>query len=153
MPKMMLVAMAMLTAAPAATQSITAANPAAVAAAMQAAGYKARLTKANNGDPRIESAAAGKEFTVEFENCENARACTSLMFTAGFDLDKPMALDRVNAWNKKRRFAFAWTDDEGDPFLQMDVNTDPGGLPTALFTDSLEIWTASIGEFRREIGW
>jgi hypothetical protein len=57
-----------------------------VAAWLQKAGYKAELTKDESGDPLINSAAEGQTFKIYFYDCNEAKRCKALQFSAGFDL-------------------------------------------------------------------
>ena len=51
-----------------------------------------------------------------------------------------------------KRFASAYLDDELDPFLQMDINTD-GGITQKNFENSFQLWQSLKGEFEQFIGW
>jgi hypothetical protein len=48
------------------------------------------------------------------------------------------------------RFASAYLDDEGDPYLQMDINTE-GGITQENFEKSLDLWQSLKGEFEKYI--
>ncbi len=47
-------------------------------------------------------------------DCREGR-CTSLMLTASFALNDAVSLERINAWNRERRFSRAYLDGEGGP--------------------------------------
>ena len=72
------------------------------------------------------------------ESSTTASASSSVRTTIS-----PMArlLAVVDHWNQTKRFASAYLDDEDDPFLQMDVNTE-GGIAQANF----EKKTSSCGK-------
>jgi len=63
--------------------TVCAADPAGIAALMQDEGYRAKLGKARDGDPMIESA-AGYDFTVQFYQCTEGKDCKSLQFLVTF---------------------------------------------------------------------
>ena len=60
----------------------------------------------------------------------------------GFSDAKDVSLDKLNKWNKDKRFARAYKDDEGDPVLEMDVDLDFAGIPVSGTVD-LQNWSAS----------
>ena len=132
---------------------VDATDPQRLVALMQEEGYRAELGVDGVGDPEITSATGGAAFHVQFYDCDDDnRNCRSLLFRSGFDLDAPMALEDINAWNRGRRFGSAWLDDEGDPFLEMSVTLD-GGVSEANFADIVDWWSVALGEFTEHIGW
>jgi hypothetical protein len=56
-------------------------------------------------------------------------------------------LSRVNAWNSGHRFGFAWTDDERDPWLQLDLDLE-GGASAAQVRAYVEMWDMLLGQFQ-----
>jgi len=117
---------------------------------LQEAGYRATLSKDDEVDPLIKSAVAGKDFNVVMYGCENGR-CKSFQFLAGFDLDKGSTAEVMNDWNRNRRFASAYLDDENDPFLQMDLDVEKGSS-TEQVAMYLETWETVVGLFSSKIG-
>jgi hypothetical protein len=148
-------ALALSIAAPAGAQLVTAKDPQSVIRALQAEGYKAKLDKDDEGDPKIISSASGSEFFVNFYGCEKNRNCTSIHFASGYDPDsgKGPALAAINAWNKDKRYSKAWLDDDGDYWLELDLYTGAAGISTDVFTKHLNIWTTQMGEFEKATGW
>jgi Putative bacterial sensory transduction regulator len=127
-------------AAPAAAQTIvTAENPGALVAIIQALGFQARLEKDSVGDPIIRSASNGADFSIQFYGCTKNKRCQSLHFSAGYDLEDGASLGTVEEWNEEQRFASAYLDDEDDPFLQMDVNLE-GGVTQENFENTFDLW-------------
>jgi len=125
------------------------------AAWLQKAGYKAELTKDETGDPLITSAADGRSFKVYFYDCDkqgDGGRCKALQFSAGFDLKTPLTLDKVNEWNRKNRYLKAYLDDDGDPYVQYDVNVNAGRTVAGL-DDDFGVWTGMIDDFTAFIGW
>ena len=130
---------------------VTAENPAAIAALIQGLGFQARLDKDSVGDPLIHSSAGGVEFSVYFYGCTKNKKCQSIQFSAGYNLDEGTTLEKIDEWNETKRFAGAYLDDEDDPFLQMDVNTD-GGITEENFKSSFDLWQTLKGQFEEHIG-
>ena len=137
----LLLAAAALAALPvsAQAQTVTAANPAGMASAMRANGYKAEIDTDSVGDPRIKTDLNGWEVFILFYGCDadTHDACDSVQFSTGFDRATPMAPDRALAIAYKYRFLAVSLDDEGDPYLKWDIITDKG-LPQSVFLHSLK---------------
>ena len=120
---------------------------------LQDMGYKADLGTDSVGDPLLTSAADGAEFQIFFFECDTSvpKECGSLMFRAGYDLPNGIALETVNAWNVESRLGRAWVDEDGDPFLEMNVNVMHGVTPENL-RDTIDWWIVSLTAFHERIG-
>jgi hypothetical protein len=123
-----------------------------VAAWLQKAGYKADLSKDDGGDPLIDSAADGHNFKIYFYDCDAAKRCKALQFSAGFDLKQGLTLAKANEWNRKNRYLKVYLDDDGDPYVQYDVNVNAGRTIAGL-DDDFGVWTGMIGNFTTFIDW
>jgi putative hemolysin len=122
-----------------------------VAAWLQKAGYKAALSKDETGDPLISSAADGHDFKVYFYDCKDGR-CKALQFSAGFDMKDGLTLAKANEWNRKNRYLKTYLDDDGDPYVQYDVNVNAGRTMAGL-DDDFGVWTGMVGDFTTFIDW
>ena len=60
--------------------NVTSQNPQSLVAALQNAGYKATLSKDNDGDPRIETASSGNTIQIVFSDCDNHASCKTIEF-------------------------------------------------------------------------
>jgi hypothetical protein len=129
---------------------VSAENPAELVAIIQKLGFQGKLEKDNAGDPVIRSSSSGADFSIYFYDCTNNERCQSLHFTAGYDLPDGTSLDAMQQWNAEKRFASAYLDDESDPYLQMDINTE-GGITQENFEKSLDLWQSLKGEFEKYI--
>lgn len=124
---------------------VCASAPQTVVDAFLAAGYKAKLTKDSVGDPKIESAANGYDFSVFFYGCEQGRNCTSIQFQIGFADDGKNTLELANNWNRDKRFIkMAVAKDDGLT-VSYDVTT-LGGLTQENFADVIDWWAVMLGE-------
>ena len=103
------------------------------------------------GDPRITSEVEGVQFAIYFYDC--APVCRSLQFVAAFDRDRNTSLATANEWNRDYRFAKVYVDDEGDPFIEMDVNLAGDGVGRRNFNDLLDGWRRTLADFRDYINW
>lgn len=136
----------------ASAQTVSAAYPESIAAALLKNGYRADVTTDSDGDPMIESAASGWNYRIVFYGCENNRACQDVMFSAGFDMTDGMSMDSVNSWNQNKLVGRVYLDDETDPYIVhfvagMDDMTGPA------FERLMQRWEAALGEFADYIGW
>jgi Putative bacterial sensory transduction regulator len=145
--------LALAAAGPAFAQSVAADNPQAIADLLKTWGYRAELTKDDQGDPKIDSATAGANYSIYFYGCEGGKNCTSIQFSSGFDLDKGTTLDVVNDWNTKKRYGKVYLDDTQDPYIEVDVNLFGGGIPQDNFRDTLESWERLLADFQTHINW
>jgi hypothetical protein len=118
---------------------------------LQSEGYKT-IDKSTPETLLIESAAEGVRFHVQFFGCDGVKDCQSVQFWSGFDMDKGSDLERINVWNRDKRYGKAYLDGEMDPFLEMDVNMS-GGLPMATAKENMALWTAVLDEFQEHIDW
>ncbi len=138
---------------PAGPANIVATDPAGIAAALQSFGYKAVLETDGNGDPKIRSGAAGSNFSIYFYGCSGGQDCRSIQLAAGFDLTNGTTLEVVNDWNAKKRYGKSYMDQDADPWLEMDLNLDFGGISPDTFRDNLDLWERLVADFKTHINW
>lgn len=125
--------------------TVCASDPETVVAALTTAGYKAKLSKDKTGDPTIESAASGYEFSVFFYGCTEGEDCTSLQLQAGWTADDKHTASYANKWNLVKRFGQMSIKEDKSLSLSYDVAAG-GGINTANFADILEWWESVLGE-------
>lgn len=99
-----------------------------VAEALQDAGYRAEIGVDNVGDPMVTTSMSGYEVVVLMYNCGGER-CEDIQFRSGFDMDNGISSERVNEWNRTKRFGAVYRDEEDDPILTYDIQVGPGGTP------------------------
>ena len=138
---------------PAQAQMVRGQDPQTLVRALQKEGFSAKLGVDKVGDPMITSGVSGTTFQIFFYNCTDHKACATVSFHAGYDLKTNIGLDKINEWNRGKRFGRAYLDKENDPILEMDVDLDDGGLSQALFTDNVEFWASVLAEFEKHIGY
>lgn len=100
-----------------------------VAEILQSEGYRAKLDEDSQGDPMIRSKMSGFNVQIFFYQCNEDVLCEDIQFHVGFDLDDGMTAEDVEAWNRQKRFAKIYRDDEDDPYLEIDLQLVPGGTP------------------------
>lgn len=133
---------------PCATDAICASKPQTLVEAMQAAGFRAKLGKDNQGDPKIDSAAGGYDFQIYFYDCENSEKCGSVQFYLGFSAEDDNTAEYANKWNVLKRFATLSANDKKELVLRYDLST-VGGLTKANFTDAVEWWATMLDGFNQ----
>lgn len=137
--------------APAASATVTG-NVAAVAQAMANAGYQTERTTTSDGSPKLDGRIDDWMYSVYFYGCQGDN-CNAIQFAAGFDEDQPMQYDIINQWNMGNRFGRAYLDDEGDPWVEYDINMEGDGVTVTNFNESLAYWDTVLKAFVEHIGW
>lgn len=138
-----------LFAAPAHAELVNAKAPGTIQAIVESQGWPATLVTKDGEDPYIESNRNGLKFLVLFMNCNDAhKDCKTLQYYMGFSDAKDVSLDRLNEWNKTKRFARAYRDDDGDPVLEMDVDVDFAGIPRENIGETFNTWASLMDSFR-----
>ncbi|MFW8566909.1 YbjN domain-containing protein [Orrella sp. 11846] len=74
---------------------------------------------------------------------------SSLQFYAGFTMDK-VSSRKLNEWNANRRYSRTYTDDDGDPVIELDLDLE-GGVSQARILDFLKTAQISFGYWRQEV--
>jgi len=148
-----LAAVTLLASSTVAMAQMTAQDENAILRAMQDFGLVATMGEDGGGDPKISSRVSDTKFSVYFYGCENNQNCASIMFKAGYDLNDGITAMKINEWNRDKRFAKAYIDDEGDPFLEMDVNMALDGMGGENFADNLDWWRLLVEDFEDFIDW
>ncbi|UNK78363.1 YbjN domain-containing protein [Sphingopyxis granuli] len=142
---------ATLAVVPAHAELVNASNPATIKAIVESQGWPATLVSKPGDDPYIESNRNGLKFLVLFMNCTEGRNCKTLQYYMGFSDAKQVPLEKFNQWNKEKRFARAYRDDEGDPVLEMDVDVDFNGIPRENIGETFNTWSSLMDTFREFI--
>ena len=133
---------------PCAEGMVCASKPDTIATEMQRAGYRAAMVKDKDGDPSIDSAGSGYDFSILFYGCEATKACDSIQFYASFANDQRHDAAIANKWNGTKRFSQLAIAEDGDLVLRRDLST-VGGLTPKNFADELDWWTHMLGAFSR----
>ncbi|MBB3980567.1 hypothetical protein GGR44_000198 [Sphingobium fontiphilum] len=123
---------------------ICASAPQSVADAMMVAGYRAKMSTDDLGDPKISSAAAGYDFSIFFYGCKEHVRCDSLQFNITFTDDGKNTIALANDWNKKKWFAQMALLDDKRLEVRYDLATI-GGVNQANFADVMAWWETTLG--------
>jgi hypothetical protein len=142
---------AALCALPVEAQTVTATRPDTIAAVLKARGLPSEL-KQGDSNPYIRSAFDDMPFLVALMNCDEDKTnCATVQFYFGFNDRKGFSLEKLNEWNAIKRFVRAYRDNENDPVLVMDVDTDKGGIPQEIFNENLSVWLDQMQQYRRYV--
>lgn len=124
---------------------VSAADPGAMAEVLEFAGYKATISTDDLGDPMIESELGDWPTRIYFYGCDETthQGCDAVRLVAGFDRAKPWTSDEVVKISENYRFAAAYLDKDGDPWLAWDIVTGDG-IPTKVFLKSMREFGATL---------
>lgn len=130
-------------AAPAAT--VSAADPGAIAEALDFAGYKTTIATDDLGDPMISTELNGWPTTIYFYGCDDTthQGCDALRLEAGFDRAKPWNGEEAMKISEKFRFAATYLDKDGDPWIAWDILTGDG-IPTKVFLRAMREFGSTL---------
>lgn len=121
--------------------------------AMQKEGFLVTQDEAEDGAPILKSRVSDSTFRVYFYSCDEQSGCSSVQFSAGYDLDAPMSALQMNTWNTENRYSRAIIDDEGDPYLRMDISLATDGIGPGNFAELLDLWRLLVEDFEQFIDW
>ncbi len=117
-----------------------------------ASGYgSATLSKDDLGDPMIEGRIDGLLYFVLFYGCDNGKSCNAIQFSTAFE-GAEADMEKINAWNRDKRFSAAFLDEEGDVGLEYDVNL-AYGVSRSNLDDTFDYWRLVLEEFKSHIDW
>lgn len=115
---------------------------------LQEAGFRAEIASGPGtaAGPLIRSGSSGLAFEVRLLNPLqiDAKSFADVTFTAGLQLQGPLALEIVNRWNASKRFSRLYIA-QGHLIIAMDVVLQ-GGVPPEHFRAQIEIWDRLLQE-------
>ena len=132
-----------------ASAGIAAAEPATVAAALNAAGHSAVLTHDDSGDPLVQASIGGWATQIVFYDCNEIShaGCQSLQFSASFVPEKPFDAAAAAAFVRDNRFGAVTVGADHSVNVTWDVITGRGIAPSvfALVVKSYRLALDTIG--------
>jgi hypothetical protein len=145
-------ALACVVSAPAHAELVSAKDPAVIRQILEGQGLPAELRKSDDSPPYLESKHNGLKFLILFMNCDDSkRNCATVQFYMSFSDADNASLENLNNWNKDKRFARAYRDDEGDPVLEMDLDLDFDGLPRKNVGEAINTWKSLMDAFQKHV--
>lgn len=136
-----------------AAEMISPRNAIDIAEMIREKGYKAVLKKDSVGDPMISTRASGLNYIILFYSCDDGNNCGSVQLSVAFTLDGNTARPDLNEWNRQKRYAKAYFDQDGDIVLRYDINMWGEGVSRDSFDESLNVWERLLDEFKEYIDW
>ncbi len=118
---------------------VSSTSPDKMLALMQGEGYS--VTKEGQG---IIWKIDGKRSVVLVSQSGNG-----LLFMTAFS-DGNATPEKINAWNKTKRYSRTYLDDEGDPVLEVDLDLE-GGVSHARVLDYLKTCRVSLAAWTQEV--
>ena len=143
-----------LAATPANAQTINGATLGEVAELMEELGLEVEYEYLEDAEgPALSAYYGDTQFLITFEACDaDGEECELIVFRCGFALDPEDQpdLETLNVWNSTK-WGKAMMDDEGDPWVILEVNT-VGGITEDNLLDTFSWWESLIEEFTDFIG-
>ncbi|MEX0968987.1 MAG: YbjN domain-containing protein [Paracoccaceae bacterium] len=132
-------------------QTISAADPQGMVAALQQLGYRATLEQSSNGRPFIESSANGVGYRMWFYSCDDQfNNCRAINLSVGFNLIDGTTPGVVNQWNMSKLVGRAYLDDDFDPWLDFYFVAN-APIQMESFELIVAQWGRSMGQFKEHI--
>jgi hypothetical protein len=144
---------AVLLAAPSVTvaNEIFASQPKTVVTQMQALGYRALIGTDSSGNPKIDSALNGINYTIWFYGCDAGQNCQTLEFQSSFITDVPVTVDSMNTWNRDNLYGTGFVGTDGSAMISYTVTME-GGVNIDNFNSMLARWETATTQFQTHIG-
>jgi hypothetical protein len=101
------------------------------------------------GDQIVSSSTDGIEFDIYLYDCSgsgNARRCTSMQYASGWAARSSYNAERVNSWNREKRYIKAYLTTGGGLFGEYDLDISPGGT-FEMLNDCLDNWRRNVVSF------
>jgi hypothetical protein len=122
-----------------------------VARALEAKGRHATVGVDDDGDPKVTTTVDDVHLSVFFYGCDHTTRCTSITFQSAFHVDGGVPLEKVNSWNRDKRFLKTWLDKVNDPYCEMDVDAEEGLTPAQL-VNAVTLWESHLAEYKGAMG-
>ncbi len=117
-----------------------------VVAWLKAKGQNATITQDARNNKIVSTDIGGVKFGIYFFDCNNGK-CGSLQFAAGFQRNNKTVLQRVNEWNRTKRWGRVYLDDSNGIWVEMDNDLTPGGTYEIL-DDEYATWKKVVEGFK-----
>lgn len=126
------------------------AKPEQIAQLLRTKGLSVEVSTDNEGDPVLSSRSQGVTWSVYFYGCESGQNCNAITFDSGYSATSRVTLEKLNAWNTTKRYAYAVQRNDGSFAIRMDVLLSTGVSPEH-WQHSYQLWETQLGAFLRHI--
>jgi hypothetical protein len=110
----------------------------------------AELDEDSTGDPRIMGRISGTGYAILFYGCSSGSRCKSLQFYAPWKTSKKISLEKINKWNKEKRYVKAHLDSDDDPIIQFDVELEYG-MSRRNLEECFKDWELALDAFKKDV--
>jgi len=123
-----------------------------VAAWLRERDHDAAISTDSLGNKRLASSADGIKFYVYLFDCNNDR-CGSIQLATGphTSATGKLELERVNEWNKTKRWARAYLNGPNSLWVEADFDLVPGGS-YELLNDEMATWLKALAAIKPFFG-
>lgn len=126
--------------------TVSASDPAGLAAALKSAGYEVTAATDDTGDPVLDLVMSGFKARLLFLDCDETShdRCGSVQFFSSFDAEGPgMSLEDANLFARRYRYGAVSVTANGDPRLRWDIETGQG-IPQEVFLASAARFVTTV---------
>jgi hypothetical protein len=130
--------------------AVTSVQPQTIVQALQNGGYKAKLTKGDDGDPIIETASDGREVLIMLADCQDGRSCTTSEFVGVWDCSDAVEKCRAAAaaFNSQEQPTHVVLSDGGRKAVTYSyLIYDKVGVSEELFLSNFALFNHYNGKF------
>jgi hypothetical protein len=118
---------------------------------LRGSGYQAQVKPdpTTAGDQIVSTSAEGIDVDIYLYDCHgdgDARRCTSMQYASGWAASSSYNLERVNSWNREKRYIKAYLTASGGLFGEYDLDIAPGGTYEML-NDCFDNWRRNVVTF------
>lgn len=113
-------------------------------------GFKYEVKTDSQGDPMFSFQQSGLRCGLYFYNKKEA-GYTAIQISTGFSLKTPPTLEKLNEWNRGKRYARAYLDRQGDPRVEVDLDLE-GGVTDGAIKELFRTNSAVLAQFTKHIG-
>jgi hypothetical protein len=131
-------------------QVVTSLTPEEMEAILRAAGYRYERLQGTGKLVAFSLSMGNFLAALVLDDCRGGR-CESLYLAVPFGMRNPPSLERINAWNREKRFSRAYLMDDGDPVLESNLSLT-GGVTRETIVSFLKTFEVSLSEFATWIG-
>jgi hypothetical protein len=131
-------------------QVVTSLTPEEMEAILRAAGYRYERLQRTGRLVSFSLPMGDLTALLVLDDCRGGK-CESLYLAVPFGMSNPPSLERINAWNREKRFSRAYLLDDGDPVLESNLSLT-GGVTLEAVVFFLKFFEENLSQFVTWIG-